>query len=287
MKDKELRRRLIEDVESSEEAERLLPMVHRLQQWHAPLPTSQDTIRLLETLASELPMRNTQRASRVAPSSFYLRHSVLLLRAQLRVVRNEIWAASGLVMVLGALVTLATYGPGAPVESLPFVLIAPVVAAVGVTFLYGAPNDPAIEVELATPVSSRTILLARLALLYGFNLALGLAASGVLAALLPDLSLWPLVMTWLAPMAFLSALTFLLNVIFVESPLSILIGVLLWMVQGLKQVLPAGSFSFVAYWPDLLAPEARPFLWMLALALGGVAVWLAGREEHWIGRSSI
>jgi hypothetical protein len=206
----------------------------------------------------------------------------LLLRAQERVVRREIWVASTLVMALGTLVTLATYGPHSPSGSLPLVLISPIVAAIGVAFIYGPAVDPALEIELATPASTRLILLARLVLIFGFNLALGLMGSVVLAGLRSEVSLWPLVMAWLAPMAFLSALAFMLTILLADPGIGVLVSLGLWAVQSMGQVVTRSGISWNL--PDLTAVEVRPWLWALTLLFFALALWASGRDERWLRR---
>lgn len=280
-KKESFRRRLLEDVEQPDEVERLLPVVRRLQQWTAPEPTRQQTNALIARLQAELPgLRYQPREAAIS----HLRSAFLLLRAQLRVVRREIWLASLLIIALGALVTLSIYGPESAGNALPLVIIAPLVAAIGVAFIYGPFVDPALEIELATPVSPRLVLMARLALVFGFDLALSLAASTTLAALRSDLSFWPLVAAWLAPMAFLSALAFLLTVLTTEPLLGMLVSLVLWSVQALRQA--AVIARALWYVPNLMTSEAQPWLLMLALALAGLALWLGGREERWIGQST-
>jgi len=202
----------------------------------------------------------------------------LLLRSQLPVIRGEIWPASTLVLALGTFVACAARSA----EALPFVLMAPLVTAVGVAFLYGPAVDPALEIELATPVSPRLILLVRLALVFGFDLALGLAGSLALALLRPDVSLWPLVTAWLAPMTFLSALSLLLSVASADSGLGALVSLMLWVVQSMGRI--SGPNSLPWRIPDLTAAAARPWLWALALVMGALALWIGGRTERWIGR---
>ena len=278
-KDEALRQRVLEDAESLDEAERLLPVVRRLQQWTAPEPTIQQTNSLIARLQAEMP------TTRHRPSAIRkLQSASLLLRAQLRVVRREIWLASLLIIALGALVTLSVYGPESAGSALPLVIIAPLVAAIGVAFIYGPFVDPALEIELATPVSPRLVLMARLVLVFGFDLALGLTASVALIALRSDLSFWPLVMAWLAPMAFLSALAFLLTMLTTEPLWGMLVSLVLWSVQALQQVAVIGRVLW--YVPNLMTSEAHPWLLMSALALAGLAVWLGGREERWIGQST-
>jgi hypothetical protein len=270
-KDEELRAKLIEDTGSPEEAERLVPVVRRLQSWSAPKPGPTATVKLIARLEAEIP--NPQSPITNLLSSW----PILLLRAQLRVVRGEIWAASALVMTLGLLVTLATYSAA---EAWPLVLVAPLVAATGVAFIYGPDVDPALEIELATPVPPRLVLLARLALVFGFNLIMGLAASLILSLARAEVAFWPLVSTWLAPLSFLSALAFLLTVFTVNSTTSAMISLLGWAFQSLRQL---GGLKAVAWFmPDLMAASARPWLWALALLLAALALWLGGREERWL-----
>jgi hypothetical protein len=122
--------------------------------------------------------------------------------------------------------------------------------------------------------------LARLALVFGFDLGLGLAASAALAALRPDLSFWPLVAAWLAPMAFLSALAFLLSVLTISPTLAITVSMVLWILQTVRQI-PEMSLG-LSYLPDWLAPQARIGLLATAALLALLAFWIGGREERWI-----
>jgi hypothetical protein len=276
----QLRAKLIEDTGSPLEAEQLLSTARRLRDWPAPQPSAQDTAKLLAALQPALPARS----SAISHLLSDLRNSwpLLLIHSQLRVVRAEIWTASALVMALGAVVTLALTQPGTG-GTLPFVLVAPFVAALGVSFLYGPAVDPALEIELTTPVSPRLVLLARLALVFGFDLILSLVASAALAVVRPDISLWSLVSAWLAPMTFLSALAFLLSVITLDTLHGVAVSLLLWGYQTMRALVPSDSrLPLLALLPNLLAADARWPLFLLAMALSAVALWLAGREERWV-----
>ncbi|MCP5100906.1 MAG: hypothetical protein GY943_35590 [Chloroflexi bacterium] len=267
-------RRLIEDLESAEEVNELLPTLMALNEWDAPKATEQETEQLLVRLRPLLPPQPEPRLEQLQTRLHWM---AWLLRAQLRVVRNEIWLGSAFVMSLGVVVTLA-----ADRAALPFVLIAPMVAAVGITFLYGPENNPALEIELATAVSPRLILLARMALLFGIDLILGIGGSIILSLIHPDILLGSLIMTWLAPMAFLSALAFFLSTISFEPLLGVMVSMILWGLQSLHQIklgLPPPKFV-----PNLLDMNIQPWLWVWALLLGVTAVFLAGREERLINR---
>jgi hypothetical protein len=262
--------------EDAPEAQPLLPALRRLRQWPAP---PADTARLLAVLqpALQAQVRARRRAALAWPW--------LLLRAQLRVVHRELWLASALVMALGTLVAAATAGSPASAGALPLVLTAPLVTAVGAAYLFGPEGENSLELELATPVHPRVVLLARLSLLFAFDLALALAGSLLLAALHIGVGLGPLIQAWLAPMACLSALAFLLSVLLVDATSAALISLGLWGLQALRQT-GAGELYLVVFRliPDLLRPDARAGLWLAALLLAAAALWLGGQEERWFRR---
>ncbi|KAA3663818.1 MAG: hypothetical protein DWQ04_08840 [Chloroflexi bacterium] len=273
MNNKDLQKKLVEDLGSMEAADSLFPVAAMLRELPAPQPTEKDTAQLLAALENEM--------LQVFPTGGNLWMAKVqwvywLLRAQMRVVRTEIWLGSAFVMALGVLVTLAT-----DLQALPFVLIAPMVAAVGVTFLYGPANDPALEIELATAVSPRMLLLARMAVLFGIDLGLGIAGSILLAGLHSQISLWPLINTWLAPMAFLSAFAFFFSLISFEPLLGIMLSLILWGIQSMRQF--DAFFRLPTAIPNLLLAQWQPWLWLSAIVLGGTAVLLVGREEWVIG----
>jgi hypothetical protein len=134
-------------------------------------------------------------------------HLGALVRAQAPLVRQQLWAASALVIGLGvATLLLGRGGVGA------LNLLAPMVAAAGIAFLYGPEHDPSLEVALSTPTSPRLILLARLTLVFGYDLALCLLASGALAlAGQAPAGIWQLILQWLGPMLLLAAISLWLS----------------------------------------------------------------------------
>lgn len=159
-----------------------------------------------------------------------------LLVGQLPLVRREIWAASAVTMAVGCLVAvLTTAGPS--LAGSAFAVFAPVVAAVGVAFVYGPENDPSLEIALSTPTSPRLVLLARLTLVYGYDLALALGATAVLAAAKGPLAIWPLVSLWIGPMLFLSALALLISLLS-SSTAAFFVALALW---GLRLAAGTGA----------------------------------------------
>jgi hypothetical protein len=252
-----------------------------LRRLPAPPARPEAKARLMEALLADpaLPVSQTSRRAVLPPAIPRLRWGLLVLGAQLRIVHRFTWVASLLVMALGFVVTLMLYRPGTGAE-LPFVIIAPLVAALGVAFLYGVDVDPALELQLATPVSPRLILLARLTLVFGFNLAVGLACSAALALFPTGLSLWSIVLSWLAPMAFLSALAFLLSVLVFDPLFSALMSLLLWGVLVWRRFSDMGMYPFMEFVPNLFAPEFRPLLLLASVAGVVLALWLSDAGEQ-------
>ena len=136
-----------------------------------------------------------------------LRFATALLLAELRLVRPSVWVASVLVMACAvALALTGGSGAGATVLS----LVAPLVAVAGVAGVYGPERDPAFEALAVTATSPRVVLLARVTLVFAYDLAIAVAASAVVHLGGPHTGLLSLVTGWLGPMALLSALSLLL-----------------------------------------------------------------------------
>ena len=96
-----------------------------------------------------------------------------LLAMQARLVRREIWFAAAAIIGIGCLLSLSLLAG----EAGFLVFVAPLVAAASVAMIYGPDNDPALELALASPTSPRQVLLARLCLVFGYDLALALGGS--------------------------------------------------------------------------------------------------------------
>lgn len=142
-----------------------------------------------------------------APSPWAPDHLLALVWAQAPLVRQQLWAASALVIGLGVVTLLLGHGGAGMLN-----LLAPMVAAAGIAFIYGPEHDPSLEVALATPTSPRLILLARLTLVFGYDLALCLLASAALAlASQAPAEISQLILQWLGPMLLLSAISLWLS----------------------------------------------------------------------------
>ncbi len=213
-----------------------------------------------------------------------LRQALALLQAQAPLLRRELWPATALVFVLGYCVARMA---GATQFIQAF---APLVAAASFSIIYGPEHDAAAELTLATPTSPWQILLARLTLVFGYDLLLALAASFGLMPLLPPAGLGALILSWLGPMAFLSALALVLSLwIGTENAITLTYGA--WLVRWLATATPTPLSPLVSL--TSLAGFFRLYerFWetpLLLLALAGLllalALWLAGRMERSLPR---
>ncbi|MEU4829816.1 hypothetical protein [Streptosporangium sp. NPDC023615] len=194
-----------------------------------------------------------------------------LLTMEARLLHPAIWPASALIMVAGVLFVLAQGRAAGAVLS----LVVSLVAMAGAAMAYGPENDDAFEVVAATPVSPRVVLLARVTLVFGYDLALALLVSAAMTALPEGPAaggLVPLITTWLGPMTVLAALSLLLSVCW--NPTGAMgAGLAVWILQALA----AGGLPL----PDGLRGlwTTGPATMGLALALTLAAVAAAGAGE--------
>ena len=205
-----------------------------------------------------------------------VRRLAALLAAEARLIRPAVPIASALVMALGVVVVLL---PATAGGDLVLALVAPIVAAAGVAGTFRSGHDPAAEVLAATPTSGRLLLLVRLVLVFGLDLALALAASAVLAATgaAGTASMTVLVAAWLGPMVLLCALSLLAAVRWGPDT-ALGVAVTLWAIRVL-----AGGVLARGDWPARLIVDAwattAPVL--TAGAAAAVAAFvLAGREPR-------
>jgi hypothetical protein len=153
--------------------------------------------------------------------------SAQLLAAQAPVVRRQIWSASAVVMAIGFAMALLSGRDGAG----SLAAIAPLIAAAGIAFIYGPGNDPPLEIMLAAPTSPRVILLARLVLVFGYDLLLALAASIGLALVGRGTGGFEaVILLWIGPMLLLSALSLAVAVRF-GSAAGVGLAIGLWALQ--------------------------------------------------------
>jgi hypothetical protein len=193
---------------------------------------------------------------------------------QIPIVRREIWPASAMLIATGAVVSLLLTGHAS--AGTVMALFAPLAAAVGLSLVYGPDNDPGLELALAAPVSPRLVLVARMTLVVGWDLALALTCTLLLGALGGGGPLLPLVAMWLGPMLILGCLCLALAVA-LGTRVAIAVAMALWAARILEVSRPSDG---------LLAPltPVLDAIWqsdVAAIAIAAVAlavsVWLIPR----------
>jgi hypothetical protein len=222
---------------------------------------------------AESALEVVHRPSRLGRS---LHRTFQLLRAQAFLVHREMFPASAAVMALSVILALLSNH----LEVIYF--IAPMVAAAGISTLFGTEQDPAYELILATCTSPWKVLLARLSLVSAYNLLLVLVVAAVLFSLIPISLLGILIFGWLAPMAFLSALALLLS-LWLGTSNAIAITYILWVAQympykaiGAWMLSPAWSSAIAAYQQSWHNPI---ILLLLSIPLLGIALWSTNRAS--------
>jgi hypothetical protein len=234
-------------------------------------------LNLTEAVLRRIPVEQVQSKSGIGKQQHLgVRWVFDLLFSQAPLVRRELWPASTIVLLIGVVVAFLLGNP------MVISLVAPLVAAAGLAVIYGPENDPAIELAMSCPTSPRQILLARVALVFGYNLGMALLAALLTKSLAPSGLFGSIILSWLGPMAFLSAAALLLS-IWIETNNAITLTYIAW----LAQFVPDLQLQGINASPQWLAPLAQAYqqFWsdptlLLALAIGvlALAMWSVSRS---------
>lgn len=206
-------------------------------------------------------------------------HLWLVFARQVPLIHKSIWIASIMVNVLMlVLVFLGGEGARHNLHSVEGVLafFTTVAAAAGVAFMYQAEHDAGYEIILSTPTSVRIVMICRMVLVVGYNIALAALTSAIIAIALGG-TLWDFIHIWLGPMLLLASISLAISVIF-GSVVSLAISLLLEVVQAIivsvERLTPAVHFLRVS----LL--QTTPLALFIALLLIVFAVYYAPRQPR-------
>ena len=192
-----------------------------------PSPTLMDAV-WMKIDAQEKAVAQQKSIQRVA------RHLWLVFTRQLPLIHKSIWIASILVNILMCvLVFLGRAGARHNLQSVEGVLafFTTVAAATGVAFMYQAEHDAGYEIILSTPTSIRIVMICRMVLVVGYNMALAAVTSAIIALALGG-TLWDFMHIWLGPMLLLASISLAVSVIF-GSVVSVGVSLLLEIVQAI------------------------------------------------------
>jgi hypothetical protein len=198
----------------------------------------------------------------------------LLLQAQARLVYRGFWLASALMYLLGFLVSIAAYTPDRGAVTL--VLCAPLIAAAGMALLYQTESAQAMEIERAMPVSLPVIILARMTLVFAYDLALALLASLGVWLVYPSLALGSLLSAWFGPMVVLSALAFLVSVLGRNPNGGIIVSMTLWFFYTALRFTQSGGLRV----SDLHISIPPAFWLCAAIGLVAAGLWWLNHDQR-------
>jgi hypothetical protein len=202
----------------------LLPAVQRLAEWQAPQPSPFETQRLLVRLIPELPgfspVRQAIREHRQQHGS--ISWLLATARTQISLFGPAFWLVSALITLLGA---VAVMNIGAlPAQETLLRASGPLLAYLGSIVAFRGIQGQVLECELVCPPSLMQLTIARLVILLGYDLGLGLALG---------LALWAsgtgqvltLLLSWFMPLLLVAGLALLLSLrLSVQTAASIAYG---------------------------------------------------------------
>ena len=197
---------LREQGTSPEESAELLPALLRLDEWRAPEPSAADTLRLIARLTAQLPARFEVRGA-IRKRSRGLGVLVATGGAQVSLLGIRFWLVSALVTMAGAIVVLSRLLPD---EALVLRIGGPLLAYLGTAAAFRGRGARVLELEFTCIPSPVQIVLARLVIVLGYDVALALGLSLVLWAG-GSAQVLSLTLSWLMPLLLVAGLALVLS----------------------------------------------------------------------------
>jgi hypothetical protein len=194
----------------AEEATELAPLLLRLAQWQAPIPSSADTQQLLSSLQRFMPrvspVRQAVQVRWTRPRSAFV-NTLALVRAQVSILHVSFWLASLVITLLGAVVV---FGSVAADHDVLLRAFGPLLAYLSTVSAFRAADLQVLEFELVCPPSLLQLTIARLVIVLSYDVGLGLLLS---------LFFWidrsgdvlNLTLSWLMPLLLVAGLALLLS----------------------------------------------------------------------------
>ncbi len=210
------------------EAKAWTPVAQLLAQWPERNVTSADTTRLMSTLTQAMPQRSVVRQAIHSRMVRQNRLFTLLatVHTQVSILRLNFWMLSIAIFLSGVFAVLF------PAEDWTTIIciraIAPLLAFLSVASVFRGVGLQTIEWELACPPSIIQLIVARLVIILGYDVMLGLLLSLVGWAHRGD-SFFVVTLTWLVPLLVVAGLTLLLSLRFPVS-LSATLAYTCWLV---------------------------------------------------------
>jgi hypothetical protein len=206
----QLERTLLEQGMSLSEIHHVTPILMQLAEWQAPIPTPADTQRLIHQLLPYLPtISPVRRAFRARQKNIWSDFIQILqvARAQVSILRPSFWLLSAAVVFLGLGILVNTENAK---HELILLALGPLLSYLGAVSIFRGAGLNVIEFELACPPSMRQLTLARLVIVLGYDLILGMLLS-ILLLTHGEEGLITLTLHWLAPLLWVAGSALLLS----------------------------------------------------------------------------
>jgi hypothetical protein len=201
---------LYEQGESRAEAEQLAQVLLVLNKWQAPRPTAKETGELLERLLVSTPKVSPVReAMRLRKRGLWGDVTSLLglVRAQASILRPAFWVTSAVIVLAGILLLLSGTNVN---RAVVLQVIGPLLSYVGAANAFRGIRINTLEIELACPPSPRQLTIARLVIVLGYDIFLGLILSMILRTQ-GNGGIIMLTLHWLGPLFLVAGLSLFLS----------------------------------------------------------------------------
>ena len=253
-----------------EELADLVPILSRLSEWQAPEPSPAETEHLFTLLAGALPNPSPVRAAirlHRQQQGTGIRWLLAAARTQVTLFGPAFWLVSALVTLMGAIAVLsidrAQPAQGLVVQALLLRASGPLLAYLGTVIAFRGMQGRVLECELVCLPSSLQLALARLVIVLGYDIGLGLALS-IMLALGGAEQVLSLILSWFMPLLLVAGLALLLSLRFsMQTAASVAYGS--WLL--LLAVQASSTFELVPVTPQAEALLGGLGLVLLAFAL--------------------
>jgi hypothetical protein len=193
-----------------EEAIELAPLLLKLAEWQAPVPSSADTQQLLSGLQRFMPrvspVRQAVQARWTKPHNAFI-NMLALVRAQVSILHVSFWLASLVITLLGAIVV---FGSAAVAHDVFLRAFGPLLAYLSTVSAFRAADLQVLEFELVCPPSLLQLSIARLVIVLSYDVGLGLLLS-LFFWLGRSADVLNLTLSWLMPLLLVAGLALLLS----------------------------------------------------------------------------
>lgn len=194
--------------EDADDLAELVSAVEQLKAWTAPQPSLAQQRALFARLAPALPIISPIRQSikqNYASSWSRLHIFFQLALVQVSLLQPSFWLLSFMIVLAGFTFLSFPLANSVLMARVVFWALGPLVAYIGAMSIFRGMQYKTLEFELACPPSAQQITLARLMIVLGYDIGLGLLLSAGLLGR-DGGSFFVLILHWLAPMLLVSAM---------------------------------------------------------------------------------